>query len=339
MDGVSKETVEKVRQNANFEVVRENVLRFAGYTKARGTTMSMSFCLMRENRHEFGEYLAFAEDLDVDVYVHTVIHPDRSSLYTLAPDELARIVDEMEGDGGERYAALRRNGKVWTSTLASLRHHAANRRVEQVGAVKSAASKMRRLEGNSPLERAAAFVDEGRFDKALAELEPLTREGVETTQRYEALVLEGRARRLTRDAGAEAALSRAIEVWDRAPNAFIERAWLYLESGREEQALADARRAAEAIGGDRAHALAPDMFDILGLCEASAGRYEQSLEALDELRELRPNAPVAHVHRAWVLEHAGRPAEAAAAARAALAVAPGDEEVKALLGRLEKHGA
>jgi hypothetical protein len=54
---------------------------------------------MRPNWHEFGDFLAFAGELDADVFVNTVTWPDHLSLYSLPADELLHVADELEGLG------------------------------------------------------------------------------------------------------------------------------------------------------------------------------------------------------------------------------------------------
>ncbi|MEZ6038103.1 MAG: SPASM domain-containing protein [Planctomycetota bacterium] len=337
MDGVSKATVESIRQNADFDTVRQNVLRFADYVRRRGTSISMSFCLMQQNWREFGAYLEFAEGLGAPVYVHTVIHPDRSSLFTLPAKRLQAVIDELEREQ-DRYVVLPRNGHVYREALESLRVHLREQGARSVDAVKRSASDLRLNEGNDPLERAAAMIEKGRHDDALALVEPVLATPMDKvadkSAHYLALTLRGRALRLTGRDGAEAALDAAIALWPKAPNAFVERAWLRLNAERVPEALADARAAVAAIGDDRAHVLAPDAFDVFGLASAAAGDAATAVTAMDELVQLRPNAADTFVHRAWVLVRAGRVDEARSSLDEALDLAPDSAEALQLRASL-----
>lgn len=122
MDGATRETVERVRVGAKFDEVRANVLRFREYAKRRGTTCSLTYCLMIPNWREFAAYLRFADELDVDVYVNTVIEPTELSLYALPPDELADVVAALDREAPEAERTLRRNVGVWRTELDRLRN-------------------------------------------------------------------------------------------------------------------------------------------------------------------------------------------------------------------------
>jgi len=134
LDGVSKETVERVRVNADFEVQMRNVARFRDYTRERGTSFSLTFCLMRQNWHEFGDYCLMADEWDCAVGVNTVLQPPEFGVYTLPPAELRKIVAAMERQAGALGTKLRRNRAVWFGELERLRHHC------MAGAVKAEAA-------------------------------------------------------------------------------------------------------------------------------------------------------------------------------------------------------
>ncbi len=53
-------------------MVRENFLRFLAYARSRGTYIGLTYCLMRQNWHEFGDYLLYGDEHDVEVVVNTV---------------------------------------------------------------------------------------------------------------------------------------------------------------------------------------------------------------------------------------------------------------------------
>lgn len=75
IDGRSKETYEKVRLNSNYDETFRNLYRFRKYTRKKKTYFSIAFCLMRQNWHEFIDMLLFAEELECDLFVNTVIGP------------------------------------------------------------------------------------------------------------------------------------------------------------------------------------------------------------------------------------------------------------------------
>lgn len=121
LDGVTPETVESVRLNASFGVVLTNLVRFRRYTERRGTVLSLTFCLMRPNWHEFGDFLAFADDLGCSVFVNTVVYPPRLSLYRMGVEELRGVLATLEGQTPRFSERLGLNRRVWFVEIDRLR--------------------------------------------------------------------------------------------------------------------------------------------------------------------------------------------------------------------------
>jgi radical SAM protein with 4Fe4S-binding SPASM domain len=350
MDGTTKQTVESIRVNAHFETVRDNIGRFLEYVRAKKSTMSLTYCLMRQNWHEFGDYLEFGEERGLDVFINTVIDPKDCSLYTLPPGELLKIVEAMEVQDQKRgYGNLKRNGKIWRSAVAALHKNAREMQVEGVNEVKAAANAMRSKLRPDHVTKAWGLVSEGKFEEALAEcrMVPST-----DSASYEATVAEAHVlRRLRRFEESEAVLKRAIEQWRRSPKAHIQLAWLRFDQKRLEEALAivhDAERmigesgqATEAAG--LAHLAAQILFGLgrkddalvklreipadhpvafeAAMSEAwlqrDRGRFAESEAAIVRAQSIRPKAVRPLIERAWLRVHEGRDAESMAAAEQA----------------------
>lgn len=126
MDGLTKETVESIRVNANHEDLMANFKRFHAYAKEKRTGIGLTYCLMRQNWREFGDFLLFADDWDCAVEVNTVRGPVHCSIYTLPDGEFSKIVSAMEKRDGELVARLNRNRGLWIETMDRLRNHRAN---------------------------------------------------------------------------------------------------------------------------------------------------------------------------------------------------------------------
>lgn len=120
IDGVTAETVEAVRRGASYAGVMANLGRFREYTSERGTHLSLTFCLMRANWHEFGRYLALGDELGCQVFLNTVVYPPSLSLYRLPADELRQILDALRAEG--ETLRLVRNEAVWLDELSRLQH-------------------------------------------------------------------------------------------------------------------------------------------------------------------------------------------------------------------------
>ena len=123
IDGITRETVERVREGASFDRVMSNVERFLAYRGQTGASVSLTYCLMTENWHEFGRFLEFAEERGCQVYVNTVRQPPQFSLYRLPTTELRDIVEHLEDESARVAARLERNRAAWTEQLERLRHH------------------------------------------------------------------------------------------------------------------------------------------------------------------------------------------------------------------------
>jgi len=125
LDGIRPATVEAIRVGADLRTILRNLDRFTEYTRARGTHLGLTFCLMRTNWQEFDEFLCFADDRDLDVYVNSVAAPGSLSLYRLSEPELAVVVVELERRDRKVRATVGRNLRVWEDQLGRLRSHLA----------------------------------------------------------------------------------------------------------------------------------------------------------------------------------------------------------------------
>ena len=120
LDGVTKKTVESIRVNANFDEQMVILKKFRAYTLERRTDLSLTFCFMRQNWHEFGDFCLFADAWGCHVGVNTVNNPPQFSVNNLPPDELLRIVNAMESQAKSLNSALGLNRHVWLSELERL---------------------------------------------------------------------------------------------------------------------------------------------------------------------------------------------------------------------------
>jgi len=124
LDGITKQTIESIRINARYESLMGNLAKFRAYADDKKTSFALTFCLMRQNWHELGDFCLFADGLGCSVFVNSVRRPPEMSLYTLSPAELARIVEKMERQEATQLANLRKNRGVWESQVRLLRNSA-----------------------------------------------------------------------------------------------------------------------------------------------------------------------------------------------------------------------
>ena len=123
IDGYTKKTIEDVRVHSKYEKLIANIFRFRDYTRAKGTSFSLTFCLMLPNWHEFGRLCLFADHLDCDVAVNLVRHPVQLSLFALPAGEIGAIVKAMEEEAVALMPQLGRNRTVWEGEMFRLRAH------------------------------------------------------------------------------------------------------------------------------------------------------------------------------------------------------------------------
>ncbi len=120
LDGMTKATYERIRQNAVFEEVMANITDLYDYTKRRGTGMTLACCPMTHNWHELAAIVDFAQARGLGVFFNTVTYPIESSLAGLSASRLASIIDTLEAQG--RAASWsQKNRAQWTSLLSQLR--------------------------------------------------------------------------------------------------------------------------------------------------------------------------------------------------------------------------
>lgn len=189
IDGMTKETVESIRVGVDHGTLMQHVERFRDYARSRGSYLGFTYCLMTNNWHEFGDFLLFADDWDVEVVVNTVTRPEGCSLFALPIERLERILEEWERQSATLLSQLGRNQKVWLSELERLRRHREHHeRLPFVPGRLSDHFIARELVGfaigQAPIERAAQTLREwsgnDRVDTLRCDLEDVILEAVAT---------------------------------------------------------------------------------------------------------------------------------------------------------------
>ena len=130
MDGVTKETFEKIRVNAKFDVFLDNFARFDEYLKAKDWCVGINFTLSRLNWHEFPEMCLFAEERGSLVAVCTMAEPKHLSLYTLPAEELQPVLDAFERRDDEMNRVLKKNLTSWRNAIQHFRNRLEKAREE-----------------------------------------------------------------------------------------------------------------------------------------------------------------------------------------------------------------
>lgn len=134
LDGVTRETYERIRGGADWDRVLANMDRFVAYAQDRGTQVAINHCLMPQNFAEFGELLCFAEERRIRVNVSVVRTPESASLYHLPDDELRAALAVMTAQEPDILARTRLNRPTWVREVGRLRSWAATPRSARIPA-------------------------------------------------------------------------------------------------------------------------------------------------------------------------------------------------------------
>lgn len=97
IDGISKEVYERIRKNALFEEVMQNVDFFREYNESRGKNLIFNVCAMRQNYHDLPNMLNYCNQNNIELILHTVYFPHDCSLWNLNESELERILELYAG--------------------------------------------------------------------------------------------------------------------------------------------------------------------------------------------------------------------------------------------------
>lgn len=134
IDGVTPSTLEQIRVGARHEEVMRNLDRFATYTAERGTQLTITFSLVRQNWFELGAMLRFAEERGISVKVQTVIEPEYG-VQRLPDADLAFVVESLRIEGEDLRPHLARNAHMWDREVARLADELDRRRSPEPEAV------------------------------------------------------------------------------------------------------------------------------------------------------------------------------------------------------------
>jgi len=96
IDAIEKEVFEKLRVNADFDLVMENLLYFHNYTLRKKTFFCITPTIMRDNWQEFPGLIKFSNQLNIPLFYNTLYRPEHLALNTMREKELENIVEHLE---------------------------------------------------------------------------------------------------------------------------------------------------------------------------------------------------------------------------------------------------
>ncbi len=132
VDAVTPETLRAVRHAIDPDALLANIPKFREYTRERGTDLGFNHCFMQTNYFEFADVLLLADSLDVHVEVISVFD-DGFGFHHMEPDDLEKIVLDLERRGDTVLPELGRNRHVWETEVAGLRGLLEKKRADAEG--------------------------------------------------------------------------------------------------------------------------------------------------------------------------------------------------------------
>jgi MoaA/NifB/PqqE/SkfB family radical SAM enzyme len=95
IDSIEEDTYRVIRKNGEWKKVLPNVHYFREYCRENNTHFHISFCPMIQNWEELPKVVAFANELDCNIFFNTVFHPKSCSIGSLSSTEISGIIDTL----------------------------------------------------------------------------------------------------------------------------------------------------------------------------------------------------------------------------------------------------
>lgn len=133
IDSLEKENFEKIRVNADFGTVMENINYLRNYCKQRKTFFGLSVCFMRQNWWEAPHFIRFCNELDIPVYFHTVYFPMNCSIHNLPAEEIKKMLETLRKEtfptenpiqklNFEKYQGLIHQLETWLRNVSNVKN-------------------------------------------------------------------------------------------------------------------------------------------------------------------------------------------------------------------------
>lgn len=117
IDALTPKTYESIRIRADHASVVANLKRLTAIARGNGMPVEINFCLMRQNYHELGDLLVWAESLGVRVNVSVVRTPQMCSIPAMDGDGLRAVADTLNEIDARVRPQLDQNLRTWLAEL------------------------------------------------------------------------------------------------------------------------------------------------------------------------------------------------------------------------------
>jgi MoaA/NifB/PqqE/SkfB family radical SAM enzyme len=123
VDGATAETYESIRQGSSWDTVQRNLDRFQEIAARKGTDVTITFCLMTANWHEFAAFCRMADARGIGCAVNTVSQPEHLTLYQMSVPALQEVLDGLEATEEAEGDSFSLSRATWEGVLDKLRTH------------------------------------------------------------------------------------------------------------------------------------------------------------------------------------------------------------------------
>jgi len=123
IDGATAATYESIRVGSSWDKVMRNLDRFQERAARNDTGVTLTFCLMTLNWHEFADFCRMADARGIGSAVNTVTDPAQVSLYRLPTAELRTVVEHLEHTERTEGRSFGLSRRTWLDELGRLRSH------------------------------------------------------------------------------------------------------------------------------------------------------------------------------------------------------------------------
>lgn len=96
LDAITPEVYNKIRINANYDSVMENMEKFINYTQERKTEFTVKVCAMQQNWHDIPALIKFVNERDLPFLFNTVFYPPYCSLWSMSYLKLKEIAEYLK---------------------------------------------------------------------------------------------------------------------------------------------------------------------------------------------------------------------------------------------------
>jgi MoaA/NifB/PqqE/SkfB family radical SAM enzyme len=121
IDAMDKQVFEKLRVNADFDSVMENLMYFYNYSLRKKTFFCITPTMMRNNWQELPELIRFCNKLNVPLFYNTLYRPKHLALYSLNEKELEKIINKLEEhDFQQKKNSIQKQNNYYYSDFVNL---------------------------------------------------------------------------------------------------------------------------------------------------------------------------------------------------------------------------